>query len=166
MRVRCVPEDFRVSGREQVGSQWPPMRPDCFRSALPGSSFFSVTPPRGHVGQAEQPAENVYILRGRRPYRTSPRLPTPNIVHIYARDACRVPSRVDDAAWCIARIPPWLPFRMDPLIDSKHLMIVSCLARSTAGSLAGTGCDYAEHSESARSDESRRSRALAPAAGI
>jgi len=83
MRVRCVPEDFRVSGREAGRvAMAPPMRPACFRSALPGSSFFSVTPPRGHVGQAEQPAENVYILRGRRPYRTSPRLPTPNIVHI------------------------------------------------------------------------------------
>jgi hypothetical protein len=55
----------------------PPSRPACFRSAFPVLGM----PPRGDVGQAEQEAENVYILRERRLDRTSPRLPerTPNI---------------------------------------------------------------------------------------
>ena len=86
MARACVPEDVRESGRSREAGRVamaPPSRPACFRSVLLGSSFLG-TPPRGHVGQAEQPAENVYILRGRRPCGTSPCLPkrTPKIVNI------------------------------------------------------------------------------------
>lgn len=72
----------------------PGLLPECptrrFLLQFPAASVrcvdvpFLGTPPRGHVGQAEQPAENVYILRGRRPYKTSLCSPkrTPKIVNI------------------------------------------------------------------------------------
>jgi len=124
------------------------------RSALPGSSFFSVTPRAGHVGQAEQPAEESLHLAETKTFRTSPacRLRTVQSVVMRAESHQRDDAAVFDAFLLVAlRMTP--PIIQQALDDSRSLAVDS-------RTLAGTGCDYAEHSESARSDEKAGSRGL------